>query len=252
MALAAATVARGATVVPQLIHGRPTEVLAAATPPDPAALDQLRPMMRAVVTDGTAKLLGRRGEVFGKTGTAEYTDDGRAHGWFVGYRGDLAFAVLDRGRRHVGARPCRWPTGSSPPWGDPSGTSLLRVPRSRIPALAITADIVSVIVFAAVGRASHDESADISGCSPRPRRSASASLAAWATPLVRARPAGLRAGLVVLAGTAAHRASGAAGVPRPAAAVLRGRRHLRARRAAAGLARAGRGRRPPGGPRRVR
>ena len=32
--------------------------------------------------------------MFGKTGTAEYTDDGRAHGWFVGYRGDLAFAVL--------------------------------------------------------------------------------------------------------------------------------------------------------------
>ena len=94
MALAAATVARGANVVPQLIHGRPTEVLAAATPPDAPALDQLRPMMRAVVTDGTAKLLGRRGEVFGKTGTAEYTDDGRAHGWFVGYRGDLAFAVL--------------------------------------------------------------------------------------------------------------------------------------------------------------
>jgi cell division protein FtsI/penicillin-binding protein 2 len=94
MALAAATVARGSTVVPQLIHGRPTEVLTAATPPDAAALDQLRPMMRAVVTEGTAKLLGRRGEVFGKTGTAEYTDDGRAHGWFVGYRGDLAFAVL--------------------------------------------------------------------------------------------------------------------------------------------------------------
>ncbi len=94
MALAAATVARGATVVPQLIHGRPTQVIAAATPPDQAALDQLRPMMRAVVTDGTARLLARRGDVFGKTGTAEYTDDGRAHGWFVGYRGDLAFAVL--------------------------------------------------------------------------------------------------------------------------------------------------------------
>ena len=62
--------------------------------PTRAALDQLRPMMRAVVTDGTAKLLVRRGEVFGKTGTAEYTNDGRAHGWFVGYRGDLAFAVL--------------------------------------------------------------------------------------------------------------------------------------------------------------
>ncbi|HEY0812778.1 MAG TPA: penicillin-binding transpeptidase domain-containing protein [Pseudonocardia sp.] len=94
MALAAATVARGATVVPQLIHGRATQVITPATPPDPAALDQLRPMMRAVVTEGTARLLGRRGEVYGKTGTAEYTDDGRAHGWFVGYRGDLAFAVL--------------------------------------------------------------------------------------------------------------------------------------------------------------
>jgi cell division protein FtsI/penicillin-binding protein 2 len=94
MALAAATVARGATVVPQLIHGRATQVITPATPPDAAALDQLRPMMRAVVTEGTARLLGRRGEVYGKTGTAEYTDDGRAHGWFVGYRGDLAFAVL--------------------------------------------------------------------------------------------------------------------------------------------------------------
>ncbi len=94
MALAAATVERGATVVPQLIHGRATQVITAATAPDPAALDQLRPMMRAVVTEGTARLLGRRGEVYGKTGTAEYTDDGRAHGWFVGYRGDLAFAVL--------------------------------------------------------------------------------------------------------------------------------------------------------------
>ncbi len=94
MALAAATVARGTNVVPQVIHGRPTQVLTPAAPPDAAALDQLRPMMRAVVTEGTARLLGRRGEVYGKTGTAEYTADGRAHGWFVGYRGDLAFAVL--------------------------------------------------------------------------------------------------------------------------------------------------------------
>ena len=38
-----------------------------------------------------------------------------------------------------------------------------RVTRSRIPALAITADIVSVIVFAAVGRASHDESGPVLG-----------------------------------------------------------------------------------------
>ena len=73
-------------------------------------------------------------------------------------------------------------------------------------------------------------------------------LAAWATPVVRARPAGLGAGLVVLAGTVAIGFAGAAGVPRPAAAVVRGRRHLCARRAAARLARARRGRGPPGGP----
>ena len=94
MALMAATVARGAPVVPELIRERPTEVLRPASAPDPAALAQLRPMMRAVVTDGTATRLGGLGEVFGKTGTAEFTNDGRAHGWFVGYRGDVAFAVL--------------------------------------------------------------------------------------------------------------------------------------------------------------
>ncbi|MGQ0574710.1 MAG: penicillin-binding transpeptidase domain-containing protein [Pseudonocardia sp.] len=94
MALVAATVARGAPVVPQLITDRPTEVLRAATAPDPTAVEQVRAMMRAVVTEGTATRLAGLGEVFGKTGTAEFAGDGRAHGWFVGYRGDVAFAVL--------------------------------------------------------------------------------------------------------------------------------------------------------------
>lgn len=95
LALAAATVARGAPVVPQLVRGRPTEVLRPATVPDPAVLEQVRLMMRAVVTEeGTAPQLRGSGEVFGKTGSAEFTDDGRAHGWFMGYRGDVAFAVL--------------------------------------------------------------------------------------------------------------------------------------------------------------
>jgi cell division protein FtsI/penicillin-binding protein 2 len=94
MALVAATVARGAPVVPQLIAGEPTQVPVPATVPDPAVLDVVRPMMRAVVTEGSATLLAGLGEVYGKTGTAEFTNDGRAHGWFVGYRGDVAFAVL--------------------------------------------------------------------------------------------------------------------------------------------------------------
>ena len=94
MALVAATVARGAPVVPRLIAGAATEALVPATAPDPAVLEVVRPMMRAVVTEGSATALAGLGEVYGKTGTAEFTNDGRAHGWFVGYRGDVAFAVL--------------------------------------------------------------------------------------------------------------------------------------------------------------
>ena len=95
MALVAATVARGAAGgARSWSAAAPPRCVRPAQAPDPAALDQLRPMMRAVVTEGTATRLAGLGEVFGKTGTAEYTDDGRAHGWFVGYRGDLAFAVL--------------------------------------------------------------------------------------------------------------------------------------------------------------
>ncbi|WP_370645175.1 penicillin-binding transpeptidase domain-containing protein [Pseudonocardia sp. DSM 110487] len=94
VALAAAVVARGGPVVPQLIRDRPTQVLVPATAPDPAALEALRSMMRAVVTEGTASALAGMGEVYGKTGTAEFTGDGRAHGWFMGYRGDVALAVL--------------------------------------------------------------------------------------------------------------------------------------------------------------
>lgn len=57
-------------------------------------LDALRGMMREVVTDGTATLLKPLPDVRGKTGTAQFGDGTRSHGWFVGYTGDLAFAVL--------------------------------------------------------------------------------------------------------------------------------------------------------------
>jgi len=62
-------------------------------------LATLRPMMRAVVTTGTAAGVGFQSGVFGKTGTAEFgsAQNPRAHAWFVGYRGDLAFAVLVEG-----------------------------------------------------------------------------------------------------------------------------------------------------------
>jgi cell division protein FtsI/penicillin-binding protein 2 len=92
MALAAATVAAGKTPTPHLIVGSQTTETGAHPPADPAVLDGLRSMMRLVVTNGTAKDIDGAGEVFGKTGEAEF--EGGSHAWFAGYRGDLAFAAL--------------------------------------------------------------------------------------------------------------------------------------------------------------
>jgi cell division protein FtsI/penicillin-binding protein 2 len=74
-------------------------------------LPALRDMMRAVVTSGTATPLATLPgpPVFGKTGTAEYgtATPPRAHAWFMGYRGDLAFAVFvqDGQSSHTSAVP---------------------------------------------------------------------------------------------------------------------------------------------------
>ena len=66
-----------------------------------AILNTLRPMMRAVVTIGTASHVGFPAGVYGKTGTAEYGTGKNPpyHAWILGYHGDQAFAVLvERGR----------------------------------------------------------------------------------------------------------------------------------------------------------
>ncbi|RNL81964.1 penicillin-binding protein [Halostreptopolyspora alba] len=74
--------------------------------PEPTQIehaDQLRPMMREVVTNGTADEAGFTGEVHGKTGSAEFgtaedeDDELDTHAWFVGYKGDLAFSVVVEG-----------------------------------------------------------------------------------------------------------------------------------------------------------
>ena len=92
MALTAATVAAGKTPTPHLIVGSHTTETGDHPPADPAMLDGLRSMMRLVVTNGTAREIEGAGEVYGKTGEAEF--EGGSHAWFAGYRGDLAFAAL--------------------------------------------------------------------------------------------------------------------------------------------------------------
>jgi Penicillin binding protein transpeptidase domain/NTF2-like N-terminal transpeptidase domain len=95
MALVTATVASGRPPVPTLIRGSQTTANVTPAAPSPAVLDALRPMMREVVTAGSGTgVAAVPGEVHGKTGTAQFGDGTHSHGWFVGYRGDVAFAVL--------------------------------------------------------------------------------------------------------------------------------------------------------------
>ncbi|MEU5695605.1 penicillin-binding transpeptidase domain-containing protein [Actinosynnema sp. NPDC020468] len=93
MALAAATVARGSIPVPQLVREIPTTGGATTALPG-GVVAALRSMTGEVVTGGTARDLAGYGGVHGKTGTAQVGDGTTAHGWFVGYQGDVAFAVL--------------------------------------------------------------------------------------------------------------------------------------------------------------
>lgn len=92
MALVAATVANGSTPIPVLIEGHATQTAFQVSPPSADVLAQVRTLMRAVVTEGTGMAVRNDGEIYAKTGEAEF--NGGSHAWFAGYRGDLAFATL--------------------------------------------------------------------------------------------------------------------------------------------------------------
>ncbi|MCG5453118.1 penicillin-binding transpeptidase domain-containing protein [Micromonospora hortensis] len=97
MAGATAAVARGRFEQPKLlIDPAPAKPAPAGEQLKPESVAALRTMMREVVTAGTGSALKDvPGEVYGKTGTAEYDDNpAHTHAWFVGWRGDVAFAVF--------------------------------------------------------------------------------------------------------------------------------------------------------------
>lgn len=97
MALVAAAVANGSAPLPKLVDGRETTVDEQVDPAPRAVTDALRTMMRETVTEGTASLLRDIPDLTGKTGTAEYGSNDGAHGWFIGSRDNLAFAVFVAG-----------------------------------------------------------------------------------------------------------------------------------------------------------
>jgi len=100
LAVMAASVARGSYIEPALI--RTPAVAGAARAPRPLdakAAGELRNLMRLVVTKGTATAAMSGvpgGPVYGKTGTAEYGTGNppATHAWFIGWQGNVAFAVL--------------------------------------------------------------------------------------------------------------------------------------------------------------
>jgi cell division protein FtsI/penicillin-binding protein 2 len=99
MAMVAAAVDAGQAFRPELVPARRGGGPSAAGLPDSLDAD-LKTMMRAVVTEGTASALDLPGlPVYAKTGTAEYGPTGhtRTHAWMIGFRGNLAFAVFVQG-----------------------------------------------------------------------------------------------------------------------------------------------------------
>lgn len=83
----------GKMVLPSFFRGEPASTDAQPKPLDPDVVEDIKQFQRQVVTSGTAAEAAGIADLRGKTGTAE-TGVGKAHGWFVGSSGDLAFCVL--------------------------------------------------------------------------------------------------------------------------------------------------------------
>ena len=102
MAAVAASVAKGSVVVPRLLPDAATDDVSPEKPLTPSEAQQLRDLMRGVVTQGSGRFLASvpGAPVLAKTGTAEFgsTAPLQTHAWMIAVHGDLAVAVfVDQG-----------------------------------------------------------------------------------------------------------------------------------------------------------
>ncbi|HUY61226.1 MAG TPA: penicillin-binding transpeptidase domain-containing protein [Candidatus Dormibacteraeota bacterium] len=100
--LVAAAPASGATAAPTAAAASATTVSPGAAPAAlaPQVLATLHSLMAGVVSSGTGTAAAVPGAtIYGKTGTAEFGSGNppATHAWFIGFRGDLAFAILVEG-----------------------------------------------------------------------------------------------------------------------------------------------------------
>ncbi|MFI8093453.1 penicillin-binding transpeptidase domain-containing protein [Streptomyces sp. NPDC086080] len=103
MASVTATAVSGTFHQPTLVRG--AEDTTDTTPLPPEVAHRLRALMRATVTEGTARVLaGLPGDIGAKTGTAEVSDDRDNNGWMVAHRGNVAVAcVVEEGVTGAGS-----------------------------------------------------------------------------------------------------------------------------------------------------
>jgi cell division protein FtsI/penicillin-binding protein 2 len=95
MAMVAAAADTGTARAPRLVTGAADD----SAPPRPlpgAAVTDLHQMMAQVVASGTAAGQGLPAGTYAKTGTAEYGTGSplKIDAWLIGFKGDIAFAVL--------------------------------------------------------------------------------------------------------------------------------------------------------------
>ncbi|MFI7383830.1 penicillin-binding transpeptidase domain-containing protein [Streptomyces sp. NPDC049813] len=97
MASVTATAASGTFHQPVIVRG--AENTTQTRPLPGSVVTQLRSMMRATVTEGTARVLADLpGEIGAKTGTAEVSEGEPNNGWLVARRGNVAVAcVVEQG-----------------------------------------------------------------------------------------------------------------------------------------------------------
>jgi cell division protein FtsI/penicillin-binding protein 2 len=95
MAMVAAVVDSGSWRVPEVLAGDPGGRVGRAL--DAGELSALRGLMRDAVRSGAARAANVRGpKVYGQVGLVR--TGSRWMSWFVGFRGDVAFAVIESGR----------------------------------------------------------------------------------------------------------------------------------------------------------
>ena len=97
MAMVAAEVDSGSWHAPQILAGATDTVSKPGAALDPRALSALRSLMRSAVSSGAAQAADTPGApVYGQVGLVHSASGWMS--WFVGYRGNVAFTVIESGR----------------------------------------------------------------------------------------------------------------------------------------------------------